>query len=175
MELSGRVGGEGAAVTSSVLVAGDAPIVRVARTVVAVLAPEETGEAFEAAVIVWMHGRRGRSRGSASVGFGIDGAMVSEVVLGVLGGAFLEVLGKEALTRTSRWRGRRRRTRASAHAAMALPVPAGLTGQQLVAVHDACIRHATTLGADRSAAVLLADAVIGAIGGGSASGGTEGS
>jgi hypothetical protein len=111
------------------------------------------------------------------VGFGIDAVLLSELVFPILTVAVGEVLGSAAVERI-RLKRRSARSRAESQVTPAEAstgtTGAGtvgerpgevvkLTGQQIHDLHDACRRHAMTLGLPPDRAVLLADAVVGAL------------
>jgi hypothetical protein len=174
--------GPGVQLVSRVWIAG------VAREVIRQLAPEELEEpaVFDAMADGWLSGEmprpRPRRRPGAAVGFGIDAVLLSELVFPILTGAVGEVLGTAAVERI---RSRRRTARSPADQLVTAPEvstsstgasstgasTAGAspgevvqpTGQQMHDLHDACRRHAMTLGLPPDTAVLLADAVVGAL------------
>jgi hypothetical protein len=111
----------------------------------------------------WEVASQAGRRPGASVGFGIDAVLLSELVFPILTGAVGEVLGTTAVERI---RSRRRPARPQAEPQVTPPEAstgttgaskAGerpgevvqLTGQQLHDLHDACRRHAMTLGVAR--------------------------
>ena len=160
-------------------------VAEVAREVIRQLAPEELA-VFDAMADRWLSGeaprRRPGRRPGAAVGFGIDAVLLSELVFPILTVAVGEVLGTAAVERI---RLRRRPSRSRAEPQVTPPeastgttstgtTGAGtvgerpgevvkLTGQQTHDLHDACRRHAMTLGLPPDTALLLADAVVGAL------------
>jgi len=136
--------------------------------------------------------RRPGRRPGAAVGFGIDAVLLSELVFPILTVAVGEVLGTAAVE-LIRLRRRPSRSRAepqvtppeastgttstgttSTGTNSTGTTGAGtvgerpgevvkLTGQQTHDLHDACRRHAMTLGLPPDTALLLADAVVGAL------------
>jgi hypothetical protein len=144
-------------------------VIGIARQVVRQIAPNELA-LFDQVVDAWAQGdppprRRHRKPGSA-VGFGIDGVLLSELVLPVIAGALAQALGTVLADPISK----RRRKREPASAASTAPVAAPrsgtrgpmLTGPQAHAFHDACLSHARTMGLSPEKAALLADACLGA-------------
>ncbi|MBB5479309.1 hypothetical protein HNR20_003814 [Micromonospora parathelypteridis] len=146
-------------------------VVRLAQQVSGQLAPDESG-IFDEVAAVWRAGEaQGRTPGGA-VGFGIEDALVSAIVLEVVATTVREVFGLGAGVAKSRWRRWRwRRTDRSASpggelAGTALPAVDGrivVTAAQVTRLREVSRRHATTLGLDEHAADLLADALVGAI------------
>jgi hypothetical protein len=155
-------------------------VAEVARVVISRLAPQELA-VFDAMAARWLAGdmprrRPGRMPGAA-VGFGIDAVLLSELVFPIVTAAVGEVFGTVVVERI---RPRRRSARSPAEPQATPPeASAGtagartagerpgdvvkLTGQQMHDLHDACRRHAMTLGLPPEMAVLLADAVVGAL------------
>jgi hypothetical protein len=175
-----RSGAAGAAAEGGGAGGGGQPVsmtwvAAVAREVIFRLAPQELA-VFDAMADRWLSGdvprrKPGRMPGAA-VGFGVDAVLLSEVVFPVITVALGEVLGTSAVERI---RPRRRSARSRA-APQVTPPEAGagtagdrpgedvkLTGQQAHDLHDACRRHAMTLGLPPATAELLADAVVGAL------------
>jgi hypothetical protein len=157
-----------------------ARVAEVAREVIGRLAPQELA-VFDAMADRWLSGdlpRRGSGRmPGAAVGFGVGAVLLSELVFPIVTGAIGEVLGAVAVERI---RPRRRSARPRAEPQVTPPdASAGTTGartagerpgadvrltaQQMHDLHDACRRHAMTLGLPPGMAVLLADAVVGAL------------
>ncbi|MEU7753460.1 hypothetical protein [Micromonospora sp. NPDC049171] len=144
-------------------------VVRLARQVSGRLAPDES-EVFDEVAALWRAGAaRGRTPGSA-VGFGIDEALVSAIVLEAVAMAIREILGlgaEVARSRWRRWRGTERRaTPGRELAGTALPAVEGrivVPAAQVARLRDVSRRHAATLGLDDDAAALLADALVGAL------------
>jgi hypothetical protein len=149
-------------------------VVDLARAVVRDLEPEEL-PVFDAVADAWLRDGLKRRRlvkaPGASAGFGIEAVLLSQLVFPIIAAAVGEVLGD--ITR-ERLRARRR----SAHHGDAKEVkPADtdsarareniahrvVTHQQALALHDACQRHARTLGMSPARAALLADAVAGSL------------
>jgi len=147
----------------------------VAREVIFRLAPQELA-VFDTMADRWLSGavprRKPRRMPGTAVGFGVDAVLLSEIVFPVITVALGEVLGTTAVERI-RPRRRSARSRAAPHATPpeASAGTAGdrpgeevkLTGQQAHDLHDACRRHAITLGLPPATAALLADAVVGAL------------
>lgn len=160
-----------------------------ARTTVRQLAPEEL-EVFDGVVAGWRErptriGRQQPAPGS-SVGFGIDTALVTDVVLQAVVAAVSEVLvlgvtGVGAELRAS-WRRRRGQERVAEPVGPSDGEPSevagsgtdgtgsptaanqlGLTGSQVEELRRACRRHALALGLSAESADLLADATVGAM------------
>ncbi|MFG2051316.1 hypothetical protein ACGFIW_28285 [Micromonospora sp. NPDC048935] len=144
-------------------------VVGLARQVSGRLAPDES-ELFDEVAALWRAGAaRGRTPGSA-VGFGIDEALVSAIVLEAVAMSVREVLGlgaEVARSRWRRWRGTERRATSGRElAGTALPAIEGrivVTAAQVARLRDVSRRHATALGLDDAAATLLADALVGAL------------
>lgn len=144
-------------------------VLRLARQVSGRLAPEES-EVFDEVAVMWRAGApRGRTPGGG-VGFGIEEALVSAIVIEVVATSVREVLGLGAgvaRSRWRRWRGTDRRT-ASGPELAGTPLPAVdgrivVTAAQVARLRDVARRHASTLGLDENAADLLADALVGAV------------
>lgn len=149
-------------------------VVDVAREVVRQLEPEELA-VFDDIAEFWVSGRsRGRRRGrepGAAVGFGIEAVLLSELLFPIISGALGQTLGTSITERAGH---RLRLTRkAAVNAAAAAPAggagggrvseDARLTVEQLRSVHEVCLRDAATLGMTPEKALLLADAVVGAL------------
>jgi hypothetical protein len=157
----------------------DADITMLARNVIGQVAPEELG-VFDTAAQEWSSGndrrRKGKSPG-ASVGFGLEAVLLSQLIFPIITGALGDVLGT-GITDRAKPRGRAARraakTSASAGAADATAGQAEADGNgagglpalspaQLEALRAACTQHATTLGLASDKAQLLADAVVGSM------------
>jgi hypothetical protein len=148
-------------------------IVEVARAVVRELEPEEI-PVFDQVADAWLKdGRKRRRSGKApgaSVGFGIESVLLSQLVLPIIAAAVGEVLGGITRDRLQERRKARHSAAAELKPAASGPVRTSesaaydaLTRQQVDALHDACQAHARTLGLSRKKAVLLADAVRGTL------------
>jgi hypothetical protein len=125
-----------------------------ARLAVETAAPEEL-ELLPDATAAWYDGkgrggRPGRWTGGA-VEFGLDSALLVEVVFPLLTGTMAEVLGERV---TARWFARKRRR--------APQVPA-LTLEQAQRVRQECLTQALNAGLKPHRAALVADAVSGAL------------
>ncbi|MER7456029.1 hypothetical protein [Micromonospora sp. NPDC126480] len=147
-------------------VEASAVVVRLAREVSEQLAPEESG-VFDEVAAAWRAGHSaGRAPGGA-VGFGIEEALVSAVVIEVVAGSLRDLLGLGAAAVRSRWRRWRRRDRTGPElAGAAVPAVDGrivLTAAQVARLRELSRRHAITLGLDEATADLLADALVGAV------------
>ncbi|GIJ79220.1 hypothetical protein SAMN05443287_102508 [Micromonospora phaseoli] len=151
----------------STTVNGSEFVIRLARKVTGRLAPEESG-VFDEVAAAWRAGAtQGRAPGGG-VGFGIEEALVSAIVIEVVAASVLDVLRLAADTARSRWRRWRARRRPPERelAAATLPAVDGrivLTAAQVALLREVSRRHATTLGLDEPAADLLADALVGAV------------
>jgi hypothetical protein len=151
-------------------------VVDIARAVVQELEPEEL-PVFDQVADAWLRDGRRRRRPAkapgASVGFGVEALLLSQLALPIIAAAVGEVLGEVT---NDRLRTRRRAARDgdakevkptaadTAKTGETAGVRDALTRQQLDALHDACQRHARTLGLSRAQAALLADAVKGSLG-----------
>lgn len=149
-------------------------VTEVARDVIRQLAPEELA-VFDSVAESWLadggRQRPGKSPG-ASVGFGIEEVLLTELTFPIIAAAVGEVLGNFAEERV---RGRVKRwERRQADAATVQADGTGaaksesaardvLTGEQARAMRDACERHARTLGMSAAKAKVLADAVLGSL------------
>ncbi|MET8349044.1 hypothetical protein [Micromonospora sp. NPDC005206] len=144
-------------------------VIGLARQVSGRLAPEESG-VFDEVAAVWRAGAaQGRAPGG-SIGFGIEEALVSAIVIEVVATSVREVLGLGAGAARSRWRRWRAPGRRGVSgrelAGATLPMIDGrivVTAAQVARLREVSRRHATALGLDESAADLLADALVGAI------------
>jgi hypothetical protein len=152
----------------------EAQLTEVVRDVVRQLAPEELA-VFDTVADSWLsddHWRhRSRRSPGAAVGFGVETVLLTELAFPIVSAAIGEVLGNVVTDRAQA------RRRASRRATAAEVKPAGtdprkiseradrdvLTGQQAEDMHEACRRHATTLGMSPAKAKLLADAVLGSL------------
>lgn len=142
--------------------------IRVAREVTAQIAPAESG-VFDDVASTWRAGvAAGRAPGSA-IGFGIEAALVSAIVIDVIAGSIVEVLGigiGATRSRWRRWRARRRTTTDSELAVADVPAIDGkivMTAAQAIRLREVSRRHATTIGLPEATANLLADAIVGAV------------
>jgi hypothetical protein len=157
----------------------DADITMLARNVIGQVAPEELG-VFDSAAQEWSSGnnrrRKGKSPG-ASVGFGLEAVLLSQLIFPIISGALGDVLGT-GITDRAKPKGRAARRAAKAGVAAGTAddtsgqakidgdgsggLPA-LTPAQLEALRAACTQHAITLGLASDKAHLLADAVVGSM------------
>lgn len=133
------------------------------RHVIREIAPEEL-EILPQLEQAWAKGgpgiKRGRRWTGGSVGFGLDPMLVSQTVLGVLVGAFSEVLGEVAVGGWRRWRrGRRPPSRRERLDTLLPPLSTAQTQQ----FRDACRRHAAAAGSSDERAELIADAAYGVL------------
>jgi hypothetical protein len=148
-------------------------VVEVARAVVRDLEPEEL-PVFDGVADAWL--RDGLKRGrlakapGASVGFGVEAVLLSELVFPIIVAAVGEVLGGIAEDRLRARRSARRGDAKEVKPAATVMARAGenaahdaVNRQQALALHDACQRHAETLGMSPARAALLADAVVGSL------------
>jgi hypothetical protein len=149
-------------------------VTEVVRDVIRQLAPEEL-PVFDSVANAWLADSRRRQRSGkspgATVGFGVETLLLTQLAFPIITGALGAVLGDVAEDRVRVRRLIKRR------AAEAGGKPAGadtgktsespardvLTSQQAQAVGDACERHARTLGMSSAKAKLLADAVLGSL------------
>lgn len=150
-------------------------VTEVARDVIRQLAPEELA-VFDNVAKAWLadggRQRAGKSPG-ASVGFGVEEVLLTELTFPIIAAAVGEVLGNVAeeriWDRIKRWAGRRAAAatvQADGIGAAKSSEPAArdvLTGQQALAVRDACERQARTLGMSAAKAKVLANAVLGSL------------
>lgn len=151
-------------------------VTEVVRDVIRQLAPEEL-PVFDSLADAWLADSRRRRRPGkspgATVGFGVETLLLTQLAFPIITGALGEVLGDVAEDRVRiriRRRASRRGTRADGKPAEAdagknieSPARDVLTSQQARAVGDACERHARTLGMSSAKAKLLADAVLGSV------------
>lgn len=142
--------------------------VDLAREVVARVAPEEN-DIFDAAATTWRDGVAAGKAPGSTVGFGIETALVSEVVLQIVAGSIVEVLHVGVTASRSRWRRWRERRRPSTLAAdLPADVPTvngriAMTADQAHRLREVSRRHAITFGLSEARADLLADSVVGAV------------
>ncbi|WFE48211.1 hypothetical protein [Verrucosispora sp. WMMD1129] len=148
---------------------GSEAVIRLAREVSGRIAPEESG-IFDQVATVWRAGLAQRRAPGGGVGFGIEDALVSAIVIEVVAASILDVLRLGASTVRSRWRRwrvrGRRRPSASELDRAALPAVDGrvvLTAAQVARLRSVARGHAMTLGLDEATADLLADALVGAV------------
>jgi hypothetical protein len=150
-------------------------VTEVARDVIRQMAPEEL-PVFDSVAEAWLADgglqRAGKSPG-ASVGFGVEEVLLTELTFPIIAAAVGEVLGNVAEERVweriKRWvrrRGAAATVQADGTGAAKSSESATrdvLTGQQARAVRDACERQARTLGMPAAKAKVLADAVLGSL------------
>ncbi|MEV4712649.1 hypothetical protein [Micromonospora sp. NPDC049374] len=148
---------------------GSEAVIRLAREVSGQIAPAESG-IFDQVAAAWRAGVAQRRAPGGGVGFGIEDALVSAIVIEVVAASVLDVLRLGAATVRSRWRRwwvrGRRRPAADDLDGTALPTVDGrvvLTTAQVTRLRAVARGHATTLGLDEVAADLLADALVGAV------------
>ncbi|MET8040571.1 hypothetical protein ABZU25_06860 [Micromonospora sp. NPDC005215] len=145
-----------------------------ARAGVARLAPEELA-CFASVAEAWRRdgsSPRGRPAPGATIGFGIDAVLVSEIALQAVTSGLSDILvtGATAVG-AGWWRSRRRRSTAPAAVEsgddVLQPVIDGdrltLSDAQATALREACRRHGVILGLTEQQAALLADAAVGAL------------
>jgi hypothetical protein len=150
-------------------------VVEIARAVVRDLEPEEL-PVFNGVADAWLRDdlKRGRlvKAPGASVGFGVEAVLLSQLVFPIIAAAVGEVLGGITEDRLqARWqRSARRGDAKEVTPAATVTARAGENAargeanrQQALALHDACQRHARTLGMSPARAALLADAVVGSL------------
>jgi hypothetical protein len=142
--------------------------VRLAREVTARLAPEESS-VFNEVASAWRSGvAAGRAPGGA-IGFGIEAALVSAIVIEVIAASIAEALGVGvgvAKSRWWRWRTRRRGGRGAELAVAETPAVDGkivMTAAQSARLREVSRQHGRASGLSESAADLLADAMVGAV------------
>lgn len=146
----------------------------VVREVIRQLAPEEL-PVFDSMADDWLADGRRRWRSGkpgAAVGFGVEEVLLTYLAFPIIAAAVGEVLGDVAEDKV-RLRIRRRAGRQVTTAGVKAVSGTGksserpgrdvLTPDQVRALHDACERHARTLGMSAAKATLLADAVLGAL------------
>ncbi|MGO8896459.1 MAG: hypothetical protein ACLP8X_17775 [Streptosporangiaceae bacterium] len=151
-------------------------IKEVTRDVIRQLAPEELA-VFDSVAEDWPadggRQRPGKSPG-ASVGFGVEEVLMTQLTYPIIAAAVGEVLGNVAEERVRVRVKRRERRRAAAATVQADGTGAAakssesaardvLTGEQARAIRDACERQARTLGMSAAKAKVLADAVLGSL------------
>jgi hypothetical protein len=134
-------------------------VLSASRAAVATMAPEEL-EVFDSVATTWRDrvDRNDWSTPGGSVGFGIESALVTEIVIQVAGAALGEVLSAAAGRVRSgwrRWRGRRGDRPVAA--------PVRWSAEDEGRLREATQRHATALGLSAAQAGLLADALVGAV------------
>ena len=150
-----------------------ADVTDVVRHVVSQFAPEEL-EVIDAVADAWLSDELGNGRSKrapgATVGFGVEAVLLSQLLFPIVSGAIGNVLGTIALEP-----GRLRPKRSVAGAAPAGPdpvnagsvtetaLPVKLTAEQAENLHAACQCHARALGLPSAKAALLADAILGAL------------
>ena len=135
-----------------------------ANAVVSSLAPDQH-DLLAAVTQRWARGQLPRRRRwswfGGSVGFGVDPAVLSEVIYPLLTATLAQVAGDVVLTAWLRRRWWRR------HFAAGTPNPpqvlVSLDERQLDALRAACVTHAVTLGLSKARAAVLADAIHGAV------------
>jgi hypothetical protein len=149
-----------------------AEVIDVVRQVVRQLAPDEL-DVVDPVADAWVLGElshSGRKRGpGGAVGSGVEAVLLTQLLFPIVAGAVGDVLGTVALD-PGRLKRRSSPSAAdgeeAAEPAAAKPAPpVALTERQLASVHDACQRHARTLGLSAARAALLADAVVGSLSG----------
>ncbi|WP_127501778.1 hypothetical protein [Actinoplanes solisilvae] len=147
-------------------VSGPDFVVPLARDVSLRLAPEEA-DVFDEVAAAWRDGTLHRRGPGGGVGFGIEEALLSAVVLEVVSTSVGQVVAAgtgAARSRWQRWRARKQAGRELVEAT--LPAVEGrivLTAPQAARLREVARKHATTLGLDEAAADLLADALVGAV------------
>jgi hypothetical protein len=156
-------------VRESSVVSGSEFVIPLSREVTLRLAPEESA-IFDEVATAWRDGEVRRRAPGGGVGFGIEEALVSAVVLEAVStsvGQVVEIGAGAARSRWQRWRARRRGDTPGRQIVEAtLPAVEGrivLTAAQAARLREVARRHATTLGLDEAAADLLADALVGAV------------
>jgi hypothetical protein len=149
-----------------------AEVTGLVRDVVAALAPEELPLLDTVADTFWAEAsRRPKRPHGATVGFGVEAVLLSQLAFPIISGALGDVLGTAATQLTS---ARRRRSAAVHHAGAgpgqdANPNEASraarpglvLTATQAKELGAQCEQHARTLGLPADKAKLLAAAVLG--------------
>jgi hypothetical protein len=136
-------------------------VLAASREAVTKLAPEEL-EVFDSVATDWRRrvDRNDWSTPGGSVGFGIESALVTELVIQVAGAAIAEIFAFAATRARSRWRRWRGRKAVPSSGGT---VPAGWSIDDVVRLRVATERHATALGLSAGQAGLLADALVGAL------------
>jgi hypothetical protein len=151
-------------------------ITEVVREVIRRVAEEEL-PVFDIVADAWradgrQQWRSGRPPG-ASVGFGVDELLLTQLAFPVIAAALGEVLGDAAEERGRAWMKRRAKrppavpegkpAETEAQQRNGAPARGSLTIQQAEAVRDACERYARTLGMKADKSELLAKAVLGSL------------
>jgi hypothetical protein len=167
-EQTGQAGGDAGSLSAE-------QVVEIARAVVRELEPEEL-PVFDGVADAWR--RDGRKRGrlvkapGASVGFGVEAVLLSQLVFPIIAAAVAEVLGDitedhlQARRRRSARRGAAKEVESAATDTAKVRENAAydaVTRPQALALRAACQRHARTLGMSADRAALLADAVVGSL------------
>ena len=149
-------------------------VAEVARDVIRQLAPEEL-VVFDSVAEAWLADGRLQRPGKppgASAGFGLEEVLLTELTFPIIAAAVGEVLAGAAEERIQKRAKRRAERQAAAvqqgdraRAAQRSGVAARdvLTGEQALAVRDACERHARTFGMSAAKSKSLADAVLGSL------------
>jgi len=138
-------------------------VLAASRDAVTTMAPQEL-EVFDAVAAQWRR-RVDHNDGSTpggAVGFGIESALMTELIMQVVGAAIGEVFSVAARHAQSRWRRWRRRKEGPPAAPTTVPtVPSSHDVE--TRLREATQRHAIALGLSAGQAGLLADAVVGAL------------
>lgn len=141
---------------------GESLVLTAARATVARVAPEEL-EVFDSVADLWRGeaDRGGWSAPGGAVGFGIESALMTEILIQVAAAAIAEVFAFAAGRARSGWQRWRRRRRGEPLASTTVPESWG--AEDDARLRAATHRHAIALGLAADQADLLADALIGAV------------
>jgi hypothetical protein len=137
-------------------------VLAASRAAVTRMAPEEL-EVFDSVATAWRSrvDRTDWSTPGGSVGFGIESALVTELVMRAAGAAIGEVFSFAASRARSGWRRWRRRRKGDPPASGTVPARWSIDDE--ARLREATERHATALGLSAAQAGLLADALVGAL------------
>lgn len=144
-----------------------ADVTEVVRHVVAQLAPDEL-EVVDAVADAWLAdglgNRRSKRAPGATVGFGVENILLTQLLFPIVSAAIGEVLGTIALERRKAKTKTKAVQRDSAIAGVVEGgLPIQLTAEQIEDLRASCQRHAQALGLSLTKARLLADATLGAL------------
>ena len=136
-------------------------VLAASRTAATTMVPEEL-EVFDSVAAQWRSrvDRDDWSTPGGAVGFGIESALLTELIMQVVGAAKMGEASVAARHAQSRWRRWRRRKEGSP---AATTQPASSGPEVEMRLREATQRHAVALGLSAGQAELLADAVVGAL------------